>query len=1022
MSESEHDWFAEHTAAYVMNGLTDEERARFEQHAATCDTCAAELAKVKQLDQQMNALFATVSPKLGFDEAIIRRLSQRNAMVRNAAIAAAAAIMLGGFGYVASELVNNGRLPTFAVTDGRIKVSSNLRQAGQAILLYEQDNKGNYPRAAYDALPKKQIESPSALARQENKSAANSAAVATTGPLVGGANSHGVEGQNVLHSDGHVEFTQNPLCGVQRDVICTANTANSAGAALPNGPFDSNDSTLLPIDDDEKTPEKASSQLKSEVAAAPQSSSFKPFAIAAASGDSTNDLHEDQLVTITAGRQESTKDLQAQDQLAASRIVAKQDAVNIPAVDTAVPTASSTTSAPAPAQPGPATPPATQSSNRKIIRNGDMQFEVDSFDSAAMQVSKIVTEENGYIGTANSDRLPNGKMSGTVEVRVPPDHLDVLVLKLRALGDLKSQKITAEDITKQYTDLNSELRADRAMEERLLDLIQNGKGQIKDLLAAEKELGEWRTKIEKITGELNYDDSLIAYSTLELTLTEKNIQTPALASQTETVDMGVETEDVEKARDAALRAIDEVKGRIIDSELKQLDAGQVAGKIVADVPATSAGGVIDRLRQLGTVSRLEIQRQEVTTDGQGNPVHPETSQPEKLIPGIRTERKDTRLTVSLYNLANIAPRETTVAELACDDVEASYHAILARVDKAGGRVLSSALSRPKPDEVTGSIAFEVPTAASDGVLLDVRSAGDVMQLNTTKNADTNNVTTSKHGFSVQLRSIATVDPRQVQTLSVATVDVPGSYDKLLSKLAEMKARIVMSRLDKEDNQPNQTAGYVDFEIKRVDADAAETSLAALGDIVQRQVLRSTDNQNTLDSKIQFKVALHNATLLTPREAWTVAIETDEVEHAQTAIATAAVSAGGRVVDSTLAREAGGRTTARMIVEVPFTQTTAMLDHVKDTGEVRVINSTKNPSAPDGKLARSQFEITLGTPDALVKDDRGVWATIRSGLSTSIGGLLWSLELVVIGICFVLPWALLVMVGWKLFRRWRTTSK
>ena len=1005
MSESEHDWFAEHTAAYVMNGLTDEERDRFEQHAATCDACAAELAKVKQLDQHMNALFATVSPKFGFDEAIIRRLSRPNAMVRNAAIAAAAAIMLGGFGYVASELVNNGRLPTFAISDLRTAASSNTRQIGQAITLYESDDKGNFPRSVYDALPTKRIQSPPEIARSE--SAADPATTVTNVPPAGGAISHGENGQQVLYGDGHVEFTQNPFIGVQRDNIYTAKTSEDAATAakMPNSPFDSNDSVLLPIDGDERAADKASPQQSGQVAAAPPNTSFKPF-------------------TDQSDLSKAKTDLQESDTLKVGDAVSKNVAAdvsppaNVGGVVNAVDQApASPQAAPAPAQPAP-TPPSTQSSTRKIIRNGEMQFEVDSFDSAAMQVSKIVTEESGYIGTANSDRLPNGKMSGTVEVRVPPDHLDVLVLKLRALGNLKSQKITAEDITKHYTDLNSELRADRAMEERMLDLIKNGKGQIKDLLAAEKELGEWRTKIERITGELNYDDSLIAYSTLELTLTEKNISTPALASQTETVDMGVEAEDVEKARDAALRAIDEVKGRIIDSELKQLDAGQVAGKIVADVPATSAGGVIDRLRQLGTISRLDIQRQEVTTDGQGNLVRPETAVPEKLLPGIRTERKDTRLTVSLYNIANIAPRDSTYSELACDDVEASYHAILARVDKAGGRVLSSGLSRPKPEEVTGFIAFEVPKDASDGVLLDVRSAGDVMQLNTTKNADTTNVTTSKHGFSVQLRSIATVEPRQVQTMSLATVDVPGSYDKLLARLAELKARIVLSRLDKEDSQPNQTAGYVDFEVKRVDVDAAETSLAALGDIVQRQVLRSTDNQNTLDSKIQFKVSLHNATLLTPREAWTVAIETDEVEHAQTAITTAAVSAGGRIVDSTLAKEAGGRTTARMIVEVPFAQTDAMLGHVKDAGDVRVINSTKNPSAPDGKLARSQFEITLGTPDSIVKDDHGVWATIRSGISTSIGGLLWSLELVVIGICFVLPWALLVTLGWKLWRRWR----
>ena len=68
-----------------------------------------------------------------------------------------------------------------------------------------------------------------------------------------------------------------------------------------------------------------------------------------------------------------------------------------------------------------------------------------------MTITKIVAEEGGYIATTNSDKLPNGKVKGTIVVRIPPDHLDTLVMKL-ALGDLKSQNLTAEDVTKQYTD------------------------------------------------------------------------------------------------------------------------------------------------------------------------------------------------------------------------------------------------------------------------------------------------------------------------------------------------------------------------------------------------------------------------------------------------------------------------------------------------------------------------------------------------------------------------------------------
>ena len=103
-----------------------------------------------------------------------------------------------------------------------------------------------------------------------------------------------------------------------------------------------------------------------------------------------------------------------------------------------------------------------------------------------MTVTKIVVEEGGYVATTNSEKLPNGKVKGVIVVRVPPDHLDTLVMKLRA-GRPEASELTAQDVTKQYTDTASQLRA-RAMEDRLLKIIKNSQGQIKDLLAAEKEL------------------------------------------------------------------------------------------------------------------------------------------------------------------------------------------------------------------------------------------------------------------------------------------------------------------------------------------------------------------------------------------------------------------------------------------------------------------------------------------------------------------------------------------------------
>ena len=77
-----------------------------------------------------------------------------------------------------------------------------------------------------------------------------------------------------------------------------------------------------------------------------------------------------------------------------------------------------------------------------------MLFQVDSFDSAFMQITKIAGGGRrlccGY-GIGEIAEWEDERM--TVTVRVPPDHLDTLTLKLRALGDLTGQKINAQDVT-----------------------------------------------------------------------------------------------------------------------------------------------------------------------------------------------------------------------------------------------------------------------------------------------------------------------------------------------------------------------------------------------------------------------------------------------------------------------------------------------------------------------------------------------------------------------------------------------
>lgn len=601
-----------------------------------------------------------------------------------------------------------------------------------------------------------------------------------------------------------------------------------------------------------------------------------------------------------------------------------------------------------PTQP-PIPPPVVQ--QRKIIRNGEMEFEVESFDSSYLQIAKIVTEEGGFVSSTDSEKLANGKVRGTVVVRVLPERLDTLVLKLRALGDLRGQRIAAQDVTKKYHDLAAELRASKAMEERLLNIIKSGKGEIKDLIEAEKQYGVYREKSEKLEGEIRYYDNLVSLSTLTITAVEKDIKTPALAAQTENVQVGIVVDEVEKTRADALKVIDEAKGRVIASDLKKHDAGQLSATIIAEVSPDAAGPTIDRLRQLGHVARLDIERKQTTPAGQGAPAP------------TRVERKDTRLVISIYNLANIAARQTTSVQMAVPNVEEAYRAILETVRAKGGRIVASNLNRQKAEQTTAGITFEVPTPESDATLVEIRRDREVMSINVTENPDTQNVTAAKRAFSLSIYSTATVAPRETENLTLTTRgELTEAFRKLADEARKADARILVSQLNDQDK--SNLSAALEVEVLRTKEADFRAAIASTGVILARTVQRSSDAENTIDSKVRLSLRLVGLDRLAPRETQSLNLAAKDVPSAFQSVLASVHELGGRVIASNLNEQSKGAIQGQLDFEIPAEKRDATNKALDAAGVVfsrQVQRSNDTQNTVDLKF---RMQVKLGSVDQL----------------------------------------------------------
>jgi hypothetical protein len=663
-----------------------------------------------------------------------------------------------------------------------------------------------------------------------------------------------------------------------------------------------------------------------------------------------------------------------------------------------------------PSSAGPLSDSAPAPIGRKIIRNGTMEFEVDRFDDAVMRVTKLVDEQQGFVATTDSDKLPNGHMKGTLTLRLPPERLDTLVLTLRGIGDLKSQKISAEDVTKHYTDLDSQLRAARAMEERLLGLIKSGTGQIKDLLAAEKELGVWREKIEAIEGEKRYLDNQVSLSTLVVSLFEKDIHTPASATDIEQVQMSLETDAVNDAYNKAIEAVRGAKGRITQSELKQYDAGQLGATIVAAIPPDAAEPVIARLRQLdGRIAHFARDRHQTTKDG--------TPAPAAV---TQVQREDTIVSLQIYNLANIAPRRTMMLQVAANAVDRTYAQAIEQVRSAGGRIVTSSLTKPDPNTQVADLEAQVPADKADAVLDALRGYGEVMRQELSENPDTANVTEAKRGIHLRLVSLAAVPARETQTLQLAAANVPTAFNDILNAAKSADARVDQSDLSEQN--PREITAAITIEVPRSAEASVQAAIGKASQVLTRTIKRSTDLEKTVDSKVRLTLMLISADRMPPRETTTEQVQVQDVGRATDDLVAAATSAGGRQIGTGGSEQSDTQhDTSHIVVEVPLNKAGPILDQLDRAGARRSKQASFDSSVPEGPLARARIDVTFSNSVTSLGGEETTWDALRNGLAFSGRGLRWSLQLLVIGFCFVAPWVLVPWLIWRVIRRSRSRS-
>jgi hypothetical protein len=180
------------------------------------------------------------------------------------------------------------------------------------------------------------------------------------------------------------------------------------------------------------------------------------------------------------------------------------------------------------AAPGPAAPaPAGETSGiaamaaaRKLVRTGRLSLEVASYAAASEQAVRLAEGCKGYLADSQSARSEHGRLRGSLTLRVPAGEFSSLFAALKALGAVQSESVSAQDVTKAYTDLETRLRVKRETAGRLHEILATRTAKLSDVLEAERELARVTEEIETLEGERRYYDQQVALSTITAEIAE----------------------------------------------------------------------------------------------------------------------------------------------------------------------------------------------------------------------------------------------------------------------------------------------------------------------------------------------------------------------------------------------------------------------------------------------------------------------------------------------------------------------
>ncbi len=154
---------------------------------------------------------------------------------------------------------------------------------------------------------------------------------------------------------------------------------------------------------------------------------------------------------------------------------------------------------------------------KKIIKTANIKYQVVNLQA---EKAKLLTQTNtlkGFVVSEIADATYNHPQI-EFQLNIPSENFDSFINSLEkdvTYFDLK--EIKREDVTRDYVDVATRLKNQRALENRYLELLKQAKN-VTEILEIEDKLNQIRVEIEISENRLKLYDRQVRYSTITLTI------------------------------------------------------------------------------------------------------------------------------------------------------------------------------------------------------------------------------------------------------------------------------------------------------------------------------------------------------------------------------------------------------------------------------------------------------------------------------------------------------------------------